>query len=165
MAIRYSEDNSGLRTSAAVERVNSMFSINGVFSKHYASQKFHDFIPDMANTSLANIVLLMKAHLEAGSIEVKHWKPFNRWTRAIAMTRGKSINLNVRKMYRPIGDIINTIVHETVHIVDGQHTYSFGHGNNNPKGKQKTAPYLLGRLSEEYYESGKLYTVEELQAL
>lgn len=163
MAIQYKQDNSGLRTDRAVEVVNRMFATEGEFSKHYASQVFFDVVPDMADIPLGNIILIMKAHLMTNRIQVVHWKPFFRWTKAIAMTKGKDINLNIHKMYRPIGDIVNTIVHETVHIVDGQHTYSFGHGSNNPNGKGFTAPYLIGRLAEEYYESGKLYTAEELQ--
>jgi hypothetical protein len=162
--INYNENNEGMRTATAVKYANKYLAQGHPFYDHYTSPQFVGFNPDMADTNLMNIILLMSGYVVSGQIEVKHWKPWNRWTKAIAMT-----NLNVRRMYRPTGSILNTIVHETVHIVDSHHSYSFGHGTgpmaNYSKGKEKTAPYLLGRLAEEYYESGKLYDYEELQAL
>ncbi len=164
--INYNENNEGIRTATAVKYANKYFSHGHDFYDHYTSPSFVGFTPDMADTNLMNIVLLMSGYIVSGQIAVKHWKPWNRWTKAIAMTKGKSINLNVRKMYRPTADIVNTLVHETVHIVDSQHTYSFGHGDNyNRNGaKDFTAPYLIGDLAGEYYETGKLYTAKELLA-
>ena len=154
-----------MRTATAVKYANKYLVQGHPFYDHYTSPQFVGFKPDMADTNLMNIILLMSGYIVSGQIAVKHWKPWNRWTKAIAMTKGKSINLNVRRMYRPTGSILNTIVHETVHIVDSHHSYTFGHGSNDPTGKSKTAPYLIGKLAEEYYETGKLYSYNELYAL
>jgi hypothetical protein len=68
-------------------------------------------------------------------------------------------------MNRPTQDIVNTLVHELTHIVDKQHSYTFGHGSNNPKGKEMTAPYLLGKLAQEYAYTRRLYDLEDLVSL
>jgi hypothetical protein len=158
--INYKDDNAGSRTSTAVKYVNKYFRPDHEFYQHYTRVKFPLYMSDI---HLADVIKLMSKYMDENLIEVNHWKPWNRWTKAIAMTRGVSINLNVRKMYRPVGDIVETLTHETVHIVDNSNfKYSFGHGSNDPKGKRYTAPYIIGELANRYYTTGELADVHEI---
>lgn len=89
----------------------------------------------------------IKAHLEKGqAIEVRLYKPFWWRSKAIAYTKGKNvIFINQYKLNeRSATEYANTLVHEYLHIV------GFGHGNNNPKGKEQSVPYRVGQLAEDY---------------
>ena len=108
-------------------------------------------------------MFLLNNHLFSNQISVVKWTPKWRWTKAIAMTNddGK-IHLNVHKMNRHTAEIVETIIHETIHIADDGSEFSFGHGSNNPKGKKNTAPYLIGALAYLYFTEGRLLKSEEL---
>nr|WP_320000128.1 hypothetical protein [uncultured Draconibacterium sp.] len=87
---------------------------------------------------------------------VKLYKSFNPWTRANAHVSPKFENtlfLNTRKLWRNREDIINTIVHECVHVVDFSENgiIDFGHGDNYSKGKENSAPYWIGELAKKIY--------------
>lgn len=81
-------------------------------------------------------------------IEVLPWKPFNPWTAAIATTfknKPGKVFINVRKInQRSIAEYVNTLVHESCHLL------GYGHGSNSPKGKENSVPYWLGVQSEEW---------------
>lgn len=85
------------------------------------------------------------------SVKIKAWKPWNPWTAAIATTfknKPNEIYINVRKIAsRSLGDYVNTLCHEASHLS------GMGHGNNSPRGKERSAPYFLGSKAEAWYES------------
>lgn len=149
------------KTFIAVEYSNKYFRSEHDFYQHYMNI---DFKPDMSDLKLHEIIFLMATYMFMNEVEVVKWYPKWRWTKAIGMTIGDGkIHLNARKMDRPVGDIIETLVHETVHLVDNENDMSFGHGDNSPQGKGLTAPYLIGRLANAYFTSGKLYTAQEIR--
>jgi len=152
------------KTTVAVKYANKYFTDEHEFYRHYMNV---DFQPDMSDVKLHEVIYLMGKYMQNESIEVIKWYPKWRWTKAIATTMGDGkIRLNARTMDREKGDIVETLVHETVHIVDNScNEISFGHGDNSPKGKEKTAPYLIGQLANIYYTSGKLLTVGEINEL
>lgn len=87
---------------------------------------------------------------------IKLYKSLNPWTRANAYVSPKHKNtlfLNTRKLWRNKEDMINTIVHECVHVVDFSENgkIDFGHGDNYSKGKDNAAPYWIGNLSKKLY--------------
>ena len=51
--------------------------------------------------------------------------------------------------------MINTIVHECVHLADNNDNgkTNFGHGDNKSKGKKNSAPDWIGTLAEQYYQN------------
>lgn len=60
------------------------------------------------------------------------------------------IQMNIWTLNRPVASICNTLLHSCVHAVNALHDkYYFGHGDNNPAGKEHTAPYMIGALGEE----------------
>ncbi len=60
------------------------------------------------------------------------------------------LQLNIWTLNRPVASICNTLLHGCVHAVNAVHNqYYFGHGDNDPAGKERTAPYLIGALGEE----------------
>jgi hypothetical protein len=86
-------------------------------------------------------------------IEILPWKPFNRWTAAIATTfknKPGKVFINVRKInQRSVGDYVNTLCHEALHCAP----LNYGHGSNSPKGKENSVNYWLGAQSEEWAKS------------
>jgi hypothetical protein len=59
-------------------------------------------------------------------------------------------------------DIANTIIHETIHILDRATPEArFGHGGNSANGKRKSAPYWIGAFAEQLLSGG----VKDLQAV
>lgn len=89
-------------------------------------------------------------------IFIKLYKSKNPFTKANAYVSPNYKNtlfLNTRKLWRKEEDMINTIVHECVHVVDYSENgkIDFGHGDNYSKGKDNSAPYWIGNLAKTMY--------------
>jgi len=71
---------------------------------------------------------------------------YKRVTRAVAYTYFESNELYLNTKYHPLefSEIINSLFHEK------NHTVGMSHGSNSPVGKDKSAPYLIGAISEKY---------------
>lgn len=81
------------------------------------------------------------------------------WSAAIAYTQGKDVYFNTRKLSNNVPALVNTLVHEFIHIadmVDGGLYYNHGTGRkaNVPNDHKRTysAPYALGGTAEIYIE-------------
>jgi hypothetical protein len=100
--------------------------------------------PEMVFNHLASL-----AHSDV-VITVLPWKPFNRWTSAIATTfknKPNEIYVNVRKIdQRSVRDYVNTMSHEFCHTPGG-----YGHGGNSPAGKSDSVPYWVGSQASLYF--------------
>lgn len=82
------------------------------------------------------------------TVEIKAWKPWNRWTSAIATTYPNKPGLmfiNVRKTHQfPVANYVGTICHEISHLA------GYSHGSNNPKGKENSVPYWIGNQAKDW---------------
>lgn len=59
------------------------------------------------------------------------------------------IHLNKLKLNRPVHSVCNTLLHQCVHALNAQYPAQyFGHGNNEPKGKERTAPYCIAGIGQ-----------------
>lgn len=59
------------------------------------------------------------------------------------------IHLNRRALSRPLHSICNTLMHQCVHAVDAFYSeYCFGHGDDNPLGKENTAPFRIAHIAQ-----------------
>ncbi len=59
------------------------------------------------------------------------------------------IHMNKRTLNRPVHSLCNTLVHQCVHALNAAHPDCyFGHGDNNPDGKDNTAPYWIANLAQ-----------------
>ncbi len=114
---------------------------------------------DMTTLDTQSIVNILKASIEEGII-TKLYKPFWRWSKAMAKFEANhpdSIFLSSRRLIRHsdwdinIASLVGSKYHESVHLSDNLCEWAnFGHGNNSPIGKEKTAPYLIGDIAAEY---------------
>lgn len=78
---------------------------------------------------------------------VRTYRTKNPFSAAIATTYAsdrENLYLNTRKNPRSLGQMVNTLCHESSHL------NGFSHGDNNPKGKELSVPYFLGDLCEKY---------------
>lgn len=78
---------------------------------------------------------------------VRTYKTKNPVSKVIATTYAsdrENLYLNTRKNPRPIGQMVNTLLHEASHL------NGFSHGDNNPRGKELSVPYFLGALGQKY---------------
>jgi len=86
------------------------------------------------------------------NVTVKLHKSNDPDTRTLAYRISRYPNtlfVNSRKLDRDTEDIVNTIIHESVHAVDGSLTDAkFGHGDNSSADKGNSAPYWIGSLAE-----------------
>lgn len=83
--------------------------------------------------------------------DVDTYKTCWRWSKANAYTvydKPTKIYLNARKLKKSkINDLVATLVHEYVHLVDfEQDSYEFTHINNSVRGNQNTAPYIIDNI-------------------
>lgn len=107
---------------------------------------------DMSNIDKRTVAREIISFIQAKDIYVKEYRSKNPWSRALgyfSRFKPNDVNLNNRRLNRSIGSIANTIVHEIVHMTDNYvEEYVFFHGNNNPVGKENTAPYWIGNKIE-----------------
>jgi hypothetical protein len=82
-------------------------------------------------------------------VAISTYRTKSPWSKTIAYTYGgaKTIYFNTRKNPRDVPSMINTVIHESTHIV------GYGHGDNSSKGKGNSVPYKVGSIAEKY--SGK----------
>jgi hypothetical protein len=109
---------------------------------------------DLDNTTPTKISMELK--YSPGLIFVKtYYRPFSRANAYFKPSQPEYIFINTAKLRRSINSIVNTIVHEGVHVVDHNvEDASFGHAGNTSHGKGETAPYKIGMLAQiraEYY--------------
>lgn len=116
-----------------------------------------------STTTGENIALRLTTFINTEQINVVGYA--RRFTKAIAYfsaSRPRDINLNTLKLNRSIGSICGTIYHETIHMVDDSDKEdSYGHGSNSNKGKEKTAPYLIGSIVKKIVDDEN--TISDLQ--
>lgn len=78
---------------------------------------------------------------------VRTYRTKNPFSAAIATTYAsdrENLYLNTRKNPRDIPSMVNTLFHESSHL------NGFGHGDNNPKGKELSVPYYFGAIGQKY---------------
>lgn len=74
--------------------------------------------------------------------------PFRNVFGYIRADKATTIFINERHFWRSVEAIASTIIHEFIHLIDLESTaYHFDHGNNKPKGKDFTAPYLIDTIA------------------
>lgn len=80
------------------------------------------------------------------SIELTTYTPWNMFSKAISYrnTGSNVVYFNTRKNPRPIPEMVNTLIHEWLHVV------GFDHGNNYAAGKENTVNYAVGSMAEKY---------------
>lgn len=86
------------------------------------------------------------------TINVKTYRSRNPWSSALGYftsSRPTDINLNTRRLNRSVESIVATFWHEKIHMLDNfDLKQSYGHGSNNPTGKQNTAPFWVDNLAQ-----------------
>lgn len=116
-------------------------------------------IPSFDYTDLDPVEIVERIRLSTSTVRVRTYRPKWIFSNANAYVTKKypsTLFLNRWKLDRPIGAIVDTIVHECVHIADygdDDKVITFGHGDNRPAGKQDSAPYRIGGIARCYYEA------------
>jgi len=152
MIITYSRDR---RVVDGVALANRLLK-DERFISHIASH----YTFDMCDMSPSALIAYIQRHLESNVIEVGTFKPFNPWSRAMAMfnpSEPDDVFISSRKLQRhPVkldqdASIAGSIWHEIIHLINNKLAmFTIGHGNNNPEGKQWTAPYQIGREAKQF---------------
>ena len=144
--------------SNSVEIVKAMNLFNEIVrTRAFSSMVEHcpgsgiQYVP-FSNTTGWNINIFLQAFIkQEADIEIELWKPWNPWSKAIAMFDKKypyTIYLNSRKINRTTSSLVGSIAHEFIHLLDNQSvTLSFGHEGNSSKGKSLSAPYYIGHMT------------------
>lgn len=113
---------------------------------------------DYSKNSLTNRAVsgeeIVKLFAQKIDVTIQQYKPWYIWSSATAYTLPKTtiIHLNTRKLDRPVNEMVATLIHECIHILDKEPGLSFGHGNNFPKHKEHSAPYQIEGIAKELAE-------------
>ena len=107
------------------------------------------------------IMKFRQADLKMKVVIYESLNPFSRAYGYYTKSRPYDVNINSRKLGgRSTESIVNTLVHELIHAIDGLDVkHSYGHGSNSREGKQNTAPYWIGNLAAKIYSKSE--SVEE----
>lgn len=83
---------------------------------------------------------------EVNGVVVSTYKTKYKYSKTIAYrpVGKKEIYFNLRKNPRDYESMINTMIHEMLHVA------GYGHGDNSSRGKQNAVPYKVGKISEKY---------------
>jgi hypothetical protein len=99
---------------------------------------------DFTRMSSGDVMLRFKnSHqINVGTYRTKN--PVSRVYATTYMNDKHNFWINTRKLPRPLPDLINTIFHESSHLLE------FGHGDNSPVGKQNSVPWRVGSIAEKH---------------
>lgn len=77
-----------------------------------------------------------------------YWAP---WPFSSANAKSQhEININTAKLRRSLASITNTLVHETVHVVDWLTNNAWNYTHDfNKDGQENTAPWRIGSIVED----------------
>lgn len=146
----------------ATARANKLLDDENFYAKIKDKNNF-----DMATCTPREVSDYIKAIAPLIDINVKTYR--RRWSRALAYftkSRPFDININSAKLNRSFGSIVATLIHEMVHMVDDQvKEHYFSHGDNSRKGKQNTAPYFIGSMSQGIVTGKENYNNEDFSKI
>ncbi len=126
------------------------------------SQELYDAIKANAFTHTAYTPHAVAAAIQNchKTLLIRTYRPkwvFSKANAYVTLAQPLTIFLNSRKLWRSCGSIVNTLVHECVHIADygddphGQ--INFGHGDNSySSAKDSSAPYWIGKWAETHLQ-------------
>jgi hypothetical protein len=158
MKVKYNGTNEKLIDS--VDFINDLLTLDDFYDEISSHPSFtHDddgYMPKIISE-------ILKA--DQSEVMVRTYKSKWRWSKANAYVSPKfkdTLFYNSRKLWRLRVDIINTVVHECVHVADhnDNNKTNFGHGDNKSKGKDNSAPYWIGNLAGKYYKNEMKEEVE-----
>lgn len=132
----------------AIKLTEQMFDINTSLGKAFFDRLKTRENYDMSDAPpvIVEELILNLPHY----ITVRTYKPWWRWSKAMAMVKNKStININKYRINRSVASLVGSIAHETIHCIGYDTKYYIGHGNNSPAGKENTYPYAIGRIAKE----------------
>jgi len=144
MNVTFSANNANVR--AAVDQANIQLQNLAFFQRIREHAGF-----DSSTASPGQIAQLMA--LSNVMVQVELYTSRWPWSKALAYEDHRfpsKVFLNSRRLDRSLASICATIIHECVHALDAtEEGLRFGHGDNNPNGKENTAPYWIGDLAFE----------------
>lgn len=158
MQVKYNGRNEKLLECA--DFINDLLNLDDFYNdiaKHTGfSHTYNGYTP----TKISDILKADKS-----TVLIKTYKSKWRWSKANAYVSIKYKNTlfyNTRKLWRTPESIINTVVHECVHVADNNNSNktNFGHGDNKSRGKDNSAPYWIGALAGRYYKEEMVEEVE-----
>lgn len=121
-----------------------------IVMKHYKDKEFLDrirnvssfYFTDDSSEIVAQRLPAIMEHLE---IYVRPYKTVNPFSKAIAHAKGNEIFINIRKLYFPFIDRVETIFHEATHLCGYSHN-----GNRATAENLKSVPYLSASIFSKY---------------
>lgn len=98
------------------------------------------------HTDLTPYEVAKKIRNSTTPVKLTTYKTINPWSKAIAYRNIGSdvVYFNLRKNPRELNEMVNTAIHEWLHVV------GFDHGGNRKKGKQDSVNYKVGKIAEKY---------------
>ncbi len=155
MQVIYSGKDNGLKKAAAF--VNELITDGDLWDRIIAHGKF-----DRALIDPNTIVDRLKAgptELHVQDLKAPRWKRWTIYRRTVAVvdpTHPARFSYHRKFRRNSVGQKVNTILHEYVHIVDNSDAdegEQMGHGDNSSVGKENTAPYWIGSEAQRIYET------------
>jgi len=150
MKLSYSGGNEKL--AAAVEYVNKLGGNPQFWDEIAAQPKF-----DHTGYTGLQIATLMRDHSPVARVD-HYTPPFWRHRKTNAYVDPgvpNVIHYNTKKLWRSVGGMVNSLVHEFVHVVDhaefGAPGAGFTHRGQTEAGNENAAPNWIGDKAEEHY--------------
>lgn len=128
-----------------VARISSCVVNNEEFLKEVESFPKYDYTDKSSKDVAENLK-------NSRNILISTYKTKSPWSKVIATTYKsdrKTIYFNTRKNPRKMEYMVNTAIHEGLHLL------GWSHGDNSSKGKSKSVNYAVGDMSEKYVKDCK----------
>lgn len=145
----YEGDNK--KVKEAVAAANNKKLVNYVSTAIRGVDKF-----DMCDALPVYLAPYFKSFLMTNDVEVEVYYPRWRFSKAygyFSRSKPKTIHINGYKLKSmPLYRVVSLMCHEAGHMMDHfDAQYSYGHGDNSPKGKENTFQYSLNRFVNAFY--------------
>ena len=118
---------------------------------------------DMSDATPEYIGISYSDFMASSDIVIKTYYPRWRWSKAIGyFTPSHPLTIYVnsyraRKM--TVHQLVSLFYHESAHVADHwDDRFTFGHGSNTSKGKDKTFPCSLNRFVNDFYQIPEIET-------
>ena len=164
MKATFAGDDPGL--TEAVKYVNEILNPDESFWRQIREKAKFDY------ATIPSTEVERRVRLIDSIMKVKLWKPSWwlawKYTKTVAVTDSaypRTLLYHSKFIGNDVGSKVNTIVHEFIHNVDvfddGDKTEQMGHGDNDPTGKEDSAPYWIGGLAERLFLESKGVVLRE----
>jgi hypothetical protein len=140
------------RLADAVEDANEILATEEFYQRIREKEGHFDF----ASITPAQVANALEGSKMEATVKAARKSVLSKVTAWVTAAEPQTLYLNSRKLQRSLPSIVNTIIHECIHIADHEDAgHRFGHNGNRRKRNENSAPYWIGNMVQAWMEEAE----------